>query len=173
MLNILGLASHFSPDTINRLEEAALRRYEEGTSLRERKRFLCAVYLYGFSVEMCLAAAYFRSYGLAPNSPIDRETRQRQMRYGRTLRDANNEPLMDADPHPLVGWARMLQWRRSLSSPLTPVQTSRLREALTKAGTVYKHWRPQLRYKTKDVLPAQLEEVRKCVAWFIANRGSL
>ncbi len=104
MVSVPGLASRFSPDTINRLELAAVRRYEEGTRLCERKRFLCAVYLYGFSVEMCLAAAYFRSAGFAPNSPIDRDTRERQMKYGGTLCDADNKPLMDAAPHPLVGW---------------------------------------------------------------------
>ncbi len=173
MNNVSGLASHLSPDTINRLEQAAIRRYEEGTRLCERKRFLCAVYLYGFSVEMCLAAAYFRSSGFAPNSPIGRETRERQMKYARAIRDADNQPLMDAAPHPLIGWARLLQWRRRLSSQLTAAQTSRLREALKKAEIVYKHWRPELRYKTKDVLPAQLAEVRKCVDWFIANRGRL
>ena len=66
---------------------------------------LVPVYLYGFSVEMCLAAAYFRSAGFAPNSPIDRDTRERQMKYRRTLCDADNKPLMDAAPHPLVGSA--------------------------------------------------------------------
>ena len=35
------------------------------------------------------------------------------------------------------------------------------REAVKKAETVYKHWRPQLR--------SQLEGVRRCVDWFIAE----
>ncbi len=95
------------------------------------------------------------------------------MKYARTLRDVDNRPLMDSDPHPLIGWARFLQWRRRLSSQLSAEQVKRLREALHKAETVYKHRRPELRYKTKDVFPAQIEEVRRCVDWFIANRGRI
>ena len=172
MVEVPGLAAHLSPDTINRLEQAAQNRYEEATRLREQKRLLCAMYLYGYSVEMCLAAAYYRSAGFSPNSPIERDTRERQMKYARTLRDVDNRPLMGSDPHPLVGWARFLQ-RRRLSSQLSAEQTRRLREAVNKAAMVYKHWRPELRYKTTDVSPAQLEEVRRCVDWFIANRGRL
>jgi hypothetical protein len=173
MVEVPGLALHLSPDTINRLEQAAKNRYQEATRLREQRRLLCALYLYGYSVEMCLAAAYYRSAGFSPNSPIERDTRERQMKYARTLRDVDNKPLMDAHPHPLVGWARFLYWRRRLSSQLGADETRRLREALHKAETVYKHWRPELRYKTTDVSPAQLEEVRRCVDWFIANRGRL
>ena len=70
MVEVPGLVAHLSPDTINRLEQAAKNRYEEATRLREQKRLLCAMYLYGYSVEMCLAAAYYRSAGFSPNSPI-------------------------------------------------------------------------------------------------------
>jgi hypothetical protein len=167
------LAAQLSSDTINRLERAANDRYEEGNFLAGRRRLLCPIYLYGYSVEMCLAAAYFRSAGFSPNTPISRETRERQMNYARTHRDQDNEPLMSSDPHPLVGWARLLQWRRHLSAQLGAQHTIRLREAVNKAKTVYKHWRPELRYKTKDVVIAQLQETRKCVEWFIANRGRL
>ena len=106
MVEVPGLAAHLSPDTINRLEQAAKSRYEEATRLCQQKRFLCGMYLYGYCVEMCLAAAYYRSAGFSPNSPIQRDTRERQMKYARTLRDAHNRPLMDSDPHPLIGWAR-------------------------------------------------------------------
>ena len=173
MSGVPGLSIHLSPDTINRLENAAINRYEDGERPRERKRFLGAIYLYGFSVEMCLAAAYFRSAGFAPNSPITRETRDMKMKFARTLRAADNRPLMDTDPHPLVGWARLLQWQRALSTQVGAERAKRLREALKKAATVYRHWRPELRYKTKDVLPAQLKEMRECVDWFLANRGRL
>jgi hypothetical protein len=121
---------------------------------------------------MCLAAAYYRSAGFSPNSPIERDTRERHMKRARSLEGADKRPLMDSDPHPLIGWARFLQWQR-LSSHLSDEQTNRLREALHKAEMVYKHWRPELRYKTNDVLPAQIEEERRCVDWFIANRGRL
>jgi hypothetical protein len=47
----------------------------------------------------------------------------------------------------------------------TPEASSR------KAEMVYKHWRPELRYKTTNVAPNQLDEVRRAATWFIEQRG--
>jgi hypothetical protein len=85
---------------------------------------------------------------------------------------ARNERLMNSDPHPLVGWARFLQWTREAST-LSTGQTELLRDAVHRAEQVYKHWRPELRYKTCDVQPSQIDEVRRAAAWFIENQSRL
>jgi hypothetical protein len=81
--------------------------------------------------------------------------------------------LMNNDPHPLVGWARFLEWQRRSSGGLKQKEEDRLREAVRKAEQVYKHWRPELRYKLTNVSMDQLNEVRRCVHWFIKQRGQL
>jgi hypothetical protein len=63
MKNVTPLADHLAPDTISQLERAAELRYDDGVLLLDEKRELCAAYPFGYSAEMCLAAAYFRAIG--------------------------------------------------------------------------------------------------------------
>jgi len=80
---------------------------------------------------------------------------------------------MNSDPHPVVGWARFLHWQRNLSPTLTLQQSQRLKDAVRRAEHVYRHWRPELRYKTTDVQEDQLDEVRRAATWFLGQRGRL
>jgi len=166
MVHIPSLADHLAPNTIQRLEQAAERRSEEGECLKKQSRLLGALYLYGYSVEMCLAAAYFRSAGFRLNKTIADGVRRDKMARARSLQ------LMGGEPHPLIGWARFLEWQR-LSTAIASLERDRLREAVQKAELVYKHWRPELRYKLTNVSIDQLNEVRFCVHWFIKQRGHL
>ena len=167
MVDVLGLAAHLAPNTVRQLEVAAERRYEEGECLKRQNRLLAALYLYGYSVEMCLAAAYFRSAGFSLSQTIDDDTRRRRMAQARQLR------LMSNEPHPLDGCARVLEWHRHSSGSIAPQEQDRLREAVRKAERVYRHWRPELWYKLTCVPTNQLDEVRRCVRWFIEQRGHL
>jgi hypothetical protein len=172
MAQVVVLVDRLAPDTINRLERAAGLRFDDAVELFLRKRYLGSVYLFGHCVEMCIAAAFFRSAGFAPNAPIDRETRLRHMKRGRQLTTVAGAPLMNSDPHPLVGWARFLQWQRLASKP-TKNERERLEEAIKMAEVVYRSWRPELRYKTIDFPSKQVDQVHQASAWFIANRDML
>ena len=103
MKDVIPLAERLSPDTVARLERAAYHRFESAEILRAQERRLAAVYFFGYSVEMWLAAAYFRGAGFKPHEPIDRDTRQRRMVQARQLRTVTGTFLMNSDPHPLVG----------------------------------------------------------------------
>jgi hypothetical protein len=81
--------------------------------------------------------------------------------------------LMSSDPPPLVGWSRYLEWQRNLSGSLRDQERERLREAIRRAGIVYRHWRPELRYKLTEVREVQLAEVRFATEWFIQHLGRL
>jgi hypothetical protein len=59
------------------------------------------------------------------------------MAQARQLRTANDEPLMNSDAHPLVGWARFLEWQRLLHEGLTAKDRQRLKEAINKATLIY------------------------------------
>jgi hypothetical protein len=173
MAEVLPLAARLAPNTIRQLECAAEKRYQEGDCLKKQNRLLAALYLYGYSVEMCLAAACFRRAGISPGKTITEDERHRRMAFARQTPHDDGEPLMSNAPHPLVGWARYLQWQWRATEALTSQDEQRLRESVQKAKQVYKHWRPELRYKTTDVAPSQLDEVRRCVCWFVEQRGRL
>jgi hypothetical protein len=167
MPEIPALAAHLAPNTVLRLERAAKERYEDAERLKEQNRLLAALYLYGYSVEMCLTAAYFRGAGYAANRVISDDDRRGRMR------DARNWGLMSADPHPLVGWAKFLEWQRLSSGSATAAERDKLQQAVRRAERVYKHWRPELRYKLTQVMKNQFDEVRQCVRWFIGLQGRL
>jgi hypothetical protein len=173
MSPVIALADHLAPDSIKRLQRAAEQRFEDARQLLDEKRLLASLYFFGYSVEMVLSAAYYRSAGFSPNMPIDRDTRQRRMAYARSLRTPNGQPLMESDPHPLVGWARFLQWQRSASGELTAREVHLLKEAIHHAERAYKHWRPELRYKTMQVTVDQVEDVHEAASWFIQHRDDL
>jgi len=131
------------------------------------------MYFYGYSAEMWLSAAYYRSAGFRPHDPIDRDTRHRRMVQARQLRTVSGEFVMNSDPHPLVGWARFLEWQRSASGVLALADTQRLREAINKAIKIYNYWRPELRYEVVEIADAQLTVVREAATWLKDNRDKL
>lgn len=173
MKQIPDLAAHIAPDNIRQLERSAQQRLDEAACLSANGWALAALYLLGYSVEMCLAAAYFRSAGFDPALPIDRETRKRRMAHARTIQTETGQPLMSGDPHPIVGCARYLRWHRQLSGKLSTQDQKTLTEAVRRAEIVYRHWRPELRYKTTQVQAAQLAEVRLAAEWFNQNVGRI
>jgi hypothetical protein len=172
MKDLLPLGERLASDTVAKLQRAAQQRFTTAEYLRTKRR-LAALYLYGYTAEICLSAAYYRAAGFRPNTPIDRDTRQRRMAQARQLRDPAREPLMNSDPHPLVGWARFLEWQRLTSGDLPAEDAQRLREAINKARIIYQYWRPELRYKTVEVPEKQLEEVRRAARWLVDNQERL
>jgi hypothetical protein len=153
-------AERLAPDTIRKFERAAQHRYKSANILLLEGRRLAALYLFGYTAEICLATAYFRSAGFSPNQEIDRDTRNRRMAQARLLETPNGERLMSRDPHPIIGWVRFLESRRILAGNLTEKDRQRLREAINKAVFVYSYWRPELRYKVVDIGDKQLHDVR-------------
>ena len=173
MREVLPLAERLSPDTVAKIERAADQRFLTAELLRTHKRRLAALYFYGYSAEMWLSAAYFRSAGFGPHKPIDRDTRHRRMASARQLRSASGAVLMNSDPHLLVGWARYLERQRSASGALAAAAAERLKEAVNQAITIYNYWRPELRYKVVDITEAQLAVVRGAVTWLKDNHNRL
>ncbi len=171
----LSLELRATPDTVGQLEVAACNRYDEAEDLRRRNHLLAALYFYGFSAEMCLAAAYFRRAGFPREQSIPPGQRNLHMAQAQTTYDSAGEPLMGRDKHPVDGWARLLEWQRQRDA-LRPIGAEERRlfgDAVTRAKQVYRHWRPRLRYTTVHVAPEQLDEVRRCADWFIRHRHEL
>lgn len=172
MRDVLPLAERLSPDTVTTLEQAGRDRFTSAEILRTGRR-LAALYFYGYSAEMWLSAAYFRSAGFKPYERIDRDTRRRRMAQAKQLRLPSGDSLMNTDPHPLVGWARFLEWQRSASGALAEADAQRLKEAVNKAIQIYKYWRPELRYKVVEITEDQLAVVRRAATWLKDNHGKL
>lgn len=173
MRDAATFGERLAPDTINRLERAAQHRYCSATILWKEKRRLAALYLYGYTAEICLATAYFRSAGFSSNAEIDRDTRNRRMAQARLLEMPNGQKLMSHDPHPILGWARFLEYQRNFVDNLAAQERQKLREAVNKAALIYSYWRPELRYKVVDIGDYQLQKVQKAAKWLLDNQPHL
>ena len=167
MKDVPTFGESLAPDTINRLERAARQRYETGTLLSNQSRRLAALYFFGYAAEMCLATSYFRSWGFPPNAEIDRDLRVRHMKRARDLK------LMSGDPHPIVGWAFLLQSQRILGGGLDDSDKIRLRMAIANAEIIYRYWRPELRYKVVEVGEETLRKVQTAAKWLLDNQPLL
>jgi hypothetical protein len=174
MKDSLTFAERLAPDTVNRLERAARHRYESANVLWKEKRRLAALYMFGYTAEICLATAYYRCAGFAPNAEIDRETRNRRMAQARLIEMPNGDRLMPArDAHPILGWARFLEYERIRVGNPSAQDRQRLREAVAKAALVYSYWRPSLRYKVVDFGDEALQKVQKAAKWLLDNHPQL
>jgi hypothetical protein len=155
-------AQRLGPDTIRKLEDSAPHRIEEARQLRDAKRHLAAVYLLGYSIEMRMGAAYFRLQRLGINEPIDRDMRRRAIAL------AQQNDLMGREPHELIGWARLLVFRRATLSP--PAYADSFGKVLVeKATAAYNLWRPCMRYRHTDVPLELMEEMMQIAEWFGQN----
>ena len=75
---------------------------------------------------------------------------------------------MNTDPHPIIGWARLLRWQQEAMDPnMAAAKRKIYNTAIEIAKIVHRHWTPVLRYKVKDVEEAQLEEMRESAEWFL------
>ena len=80
---------------------------------------------------------------------------------------------MNSDPHPLIGWARFLEWQKSASGALAAEDAQRLSEAVNKAVEIYSYWHPELRYKVVHITEPQLQVVRGAAVWLKDNQDKL
>lgn len=162
-----SLAEHLAPDTVNQLKRAAANRLEDVEHLMEWKRYLPAIYFFGYGVEMILSAACFRIAGFSPNEPVHRDRRHQLVVEARKLN------VMNSDPHPLVGWAKLLARQRSRNKVLAKRDVKFLDQVIFQAEAAYNHWRPELRYKTAQPSLEQAREVQMAADWCLKHQDDL
>lgn len=162
-------------DYVPTLERAACRNYLDAISLlRTHERRFTAVYLFGYSVEMRVKAAYFRTLfhvsGLATNTRIDSRRRTQELNQWSTLQ-LPNKP----GPHDIAGWAHLLVNKRAMiaSSTLAAYPPKLATEIRNRADAVYAHWRECSRYRMPRIHDVELGEVREHARWFDQNYSTL
>jgi hypothetical protein len=64
------LPQRCNPDSIAEFRRAAKQRYFDGLELATNNRRTAAIYLWGYTAEMLLKAAYFELIGFAEMKPI-------------------------------------------------------------------------------------------------------
>jgi hypothetical protein len=161
-------------DTLGKLEAAATRRYAEARRL-EVTEPLGAVYLYGYTVEMRLKAAYYRVAGLVPAS---------QLNAARKIAEATIKGSPPTVPkttiagrfvsagHNVRGWAWLLETTRA-TPPNIPMSAALAREMQANAQVSFDLWSETLRYRANRPRPTELAAINVSAAWFRRNAKNL
>lgn len=169
----LTLVRRAGGDTLGKLESAARLRFREAEKLREGQK-LGAIYLYGYSVEIRLKVAYYRTIGLVPSSPITgarRRTAEVAIRAlpGLPHHAATGGP---AAGHHIVGWALLLeQTRAALGAALMDMAFADKMHRY--ANTIFACWVEFLRYRANRPYDIEMEAVWTAAKWFRANASRL
>ncbi|HOB73075.1 MAG TPA: hypothetical protein PKG54_00990 [Phycisphaerae bacterium] len=171
----MTLVSRAGGDTLAKFESAARLRFREAERLYEQGEALGAIYLYGYSVEICLKAAYYRTIGLVPSSAIDFKLHRKPAENEIDgMEGLLKHPVGDgpkAGRH-VVGWARLLESTRGKpgGKPMDSDLATRMHEH---ALTIFECWAEFLRYRGNKPYNKELEAVRTAANWFRRNASRL
>lgn len=159
------------PDGVAEFRAAAVVRFEDGVLLAAGSpdRWLAAVYLWGYSVEMVLKAAVFDLLGNAAAQPItgsDLKAVQQLARAAAGFTWAGNLHQLDL-------WATLLVRCRWQLTGLAYADPARGRAVIARARRVYGWWREGLRYHVVMVEAAELAAAREQAEWFITHADTL
>ena len=154
------LLNRIGDDTLAKLEAAATRRHAEARRLKPHEP-LGALYLYGYTVEMRLKAAYYRLTGvpdhwnietpIAPNPHSPRKTAQN------LIKDLVGLVHAGEAGHNLIGWAPAVTDMR-VAHALGPFDAHFETSLRDHTQSAARHWREILRYRANRPYHEELEE---------------
>jgi hypothetical protein len=155
-----------APDSIQEFRMAAAIRFDDGDRLWAAERSLAAIYMWGYSAEMTLKAAYFNLIALAVNEPITGSHRA----AARTLA-INTHGLAwphEEAQHNIEFWGKLLVAHRLfVGKPyLDPGFAT---EILDRSKLVYRHWRVHLRYHKNSAYRHEVSRTRESARWLLDN----
>jgi hypothetical protein len=159
------LPQRFTPDSIREFRASARVRHEDGVSAAEAGRRTAAIYLWGYSAEMTLKAAYFALIGFADRQPITLT----DLRAARTHAvGVLGVTWPTHSLHDLRGWADSIVAERTVRGwhyPDPAVGRS-LRRQVQVLGRL---WSETLRYHKNRAYDYEVRQAREAVEWLIAN----
>lgn len=147
------------PQTIQEMERAAEERYQEALHLIVGGRLGAGIYLCGYSAEILLKNALFRSSGANPRD-LASVYLIPAMRMGRKILSW----IPAENGHSLVFWATMLRYRRSEVSWPLPIDLDN--ELDLRASRLYESWWVSMRYLADQATETEAQGVLSDVDWF-------
>jgi hypothetical protein len=164
------LLARCQPNCIREFRSAAEERFEDGLKAEKEDRRTAAIYLWGYTAEMTLKAAYFAATGFAEARPIAMSD----------LRDAVTVGLASAVYWPRQGqlhnvraWAELLVSLRVNTSGLTYPDPGFGNKVADMGRRLEPLWSEQLRYHKNVAYPFEVRRVREAAGWLLFNSSSL
>lgn len=164
------LLDRCQPDSIFEFLASARQRYNDGLTASAGGRRLAAIYLWGYSAEMMLKAAYFALIGVGDGEPLTMNGHIRPaINRGRALHIAWPQR---GEGHNVRAWAELLVLERvaGTGEVYAPDFGHDVQENGQLIGQL---WNETLRYHKNVAYPHELRKVRKAAEWFLVNHENL
>lgn len=171
----LTLVHRAGVDTLAKLSAAAPRRFREAQALLAQGESLGAIYLFGYSIEIRLKAAYYRTIGLVPGTIIDARLHRKPAERAidaLPLLPRHTAPPGPSAGHHIIGWAQLLEQERS-SPGRVPLNAAILVPMRRHAANVFDCWVEFLRYRANKPYNRELLAVVDAANWFRENTNRL
>lgn len=154
------------PDSIREFRAAARQRFDDALALAAAGRRTGAIYLWGYTAEITLKAAYFSLIGFAETDVITWKAHLLPaIARGRGL----GVPWPNQSPgHNVRAWAELLVMVRALS-PATAFAPLFGLDVQKRGQRIEELWRETLRYHQNYAYLYEVRRVREAAEWFLAN----
>ncbi len=158
-------------DCISEFRTAARQRFDDALALSAAGRRTGAIYLWGYTAEMILKAAYFSFLGLTETDPIS---------WNKDLKaaiDRGRSMFRIAWPregagHNVRAWAELLVAERASTAPAA-YAGSWGRDVQKQGQRIYEVWRETLRYHKNFACLYEMRQARQAAEWFWVNSDAL
>lgn len=162
------LPARCRPDSIREFRASAAQRYDDGLAAAAAGRDLAAIYLWGYSAEMVLKAAYFSVLGRAEGDVL---TVQKHIKPAIELGRGLLIPWpVPGQGHNVLAWAELLILERATyPNPVMAYSEDFGREVRENGQRIGQLWNETLRYHKNKPYPYEVTQVRRAVEWFLAN----
>lgn len=164
----IPLLDRCSPDSIREFRAAAGQRFAEGCLLADDDHRLAAIYLWGYTGEMLLKAAFFAAYGYDDSQEITTADLHAARQLARDLGVTGFDNL-----HSITGWGQLLVRTRMTVPALRYSTVTFPGEVIGNSQRLYQVWRETLRYLKNVAYPFGVRLARTAAGWLLARAGDL
>jgi hypothetical protein len=156
------------PDSVREFRASARLRYDDGLTAAAGGRGLAAVYLWGYSAEMLLKAAYFTVLGVGEGTSLQMAVHVNPaIQLGRGLGIAWPQ---GGQGHNVRAWAELLILERATNpGPAMAYDADFGKQVQANGQRISQLWNETLRYRKNRPYTYEVTQVREAVEWLIVN----
>lgn len=162
------LPARCRPDSVREFRASAAQRYNDGLIAAGGGRGLAAIYLWGYSAELTLKAAYFSVLDVGFDTPLQMGSHiNPAIEVGRGLGIVWPK---SGQGHNVRAWAELLILERATHPDPATAYAADFGEGVQANGQrIGELWNETLRYHKNTPYPHEIRQVRVAVEWFLVN----
>ena len=162
------LLSRCQPDSIREFQASARQRYDDGLIAAANGRGLAAIYLWGYTAEMLLKAAYFSVLNIHVATPLTMKDHiTPAIQLGRSL---NIVWPQTGQGHNVRAWAELLVLERATyPNPKMAYSFEFGNQVQANGQRIGQLWNETLRYHKNKPYLHEVRQIREATEWLIVN----